>query len=40
MAEDNGALKILANVTVLLNKLAAPAAEQIGQLLGYKLHYR
>jgi Abortive infection alpha len=38
MAEESGALKILANVRDLLNKLAAPAAEQIGQLLGYKLH--
>lgn len=38
MAEESGALKILANVSDLLNKLAAPAAEQIGQLLGYKLH--
>jgi hypothetical protein len=39
MAEESGALfKILANVSDLLNKLAAPAAEQIGQLLAYKLH--
>lgn len=38
MAEDTSALKILANVSDLLNKLAAPAAEQIGQVLGYKLH--
>jgi hypothetical protein len=38
MAEESGAVKILANVSDLLNKLAAPAAEQIGRLLGYKLH--
>jgi Abortive infection alpha len=38
MAEESGALRTLANVSDLLNKLAAPAAEQIGQLLGYKLH--
>src|SRR6202035_5431715 len=38
MAEESGALKILANVSDMLNKLAAPAAEQIGQLLAYKLH--
>lgn len=38
MAEESGAIKILANVSDLLNKLTAPAAEEIGQLLGYKLH--
>jgi len=38
MTEASGALKTLENVSDLLNKLAAPAAEQIGQLLGYKLY--